>query len=80
MVLAYFFWSIFEGERGIQCIFMILTTTLTCPLRIVTMVVVYFLWFHFACNYYVMPGVNFKAKELREEGRIIKVESTQLQE
>lgn len=60
---------------------MILTTTLTCPLGVVTMVVVYFLWFYFSCIYYVMLGGNFKAKELREEGRIIKVKSTpQLQE
>ena len=26
------------------------------------MVVVYFLWFYFVCNYYVAPGENFKAK------------------
>lgn len=55
---------------------MILTTTLTCPLGVVTMVAVYFLRFYFSCSYYVMLGGNFKAKELREEGRIIKVKST----
>lgn len=62
-----FFWFYFWGITRDTVIFMILATTLTWPLGVVTMVVVYFLWLYFACNYYMMLGVNFKAKELREE-------------
>lgn len=81
MVIVYFFGSIFEGITRDTAYFYDTHNYSYLPVGVVTMVVVYFLWFYFACRHYVMLRGNFKAKELREEGRNIKVKSApQLQE